>query len=230
MTNTLPSPKNYLLKNYDILNKKNLPTNDFNKIFYTLRKNLHVKKSRKYKVDSLLKKAKCKFFQVIHKIMKYSLSIKVKRLPQLFITNITIEYNRYYLEKTVFQIYKEFKLIKSIQKINDEIIKIKKKELLKTFSKYKLNELYNVYIDSQCYQKDLKEIIKKNGKNIGILYEFVSKNLIFYYKYNKSKVPRKETKESGYLSDESIERNIKEINLKKGKEETEFGEIENENI
>ena len=33
--------------------------------------------------------------------MKYCLSIRVKRLPQPFITNITIEYNRYYLEKVL---------------------------------------------------------------------------------------------------------------------------------
>ena len=224
--NTLPSLNDYVAKNYDLLNKKNLPLNNFNQIFYAIRKNLHVKQSRKYQVDSLLKKAKCKFFQVIHGIMKYSLSIHVKRLPQLFITNITIEYNRYYFEKTVFQIYKEFKLIENLQNIDDEIIIIRNKELFKNFSKYKLNELYNIYIDSQCYKKDLNEIITKNGKNIGILYEFVSKNLIFYYRNNKSKVPRKETNDSGYSSDEeSLER----TKTKKKLEKTN-SDFENENI
>ena len=162
-----------------------------------LKKNLHIKQSRKYKVDSLLKKAKCKFFQIIHEIMKYCLSIRVKRLPQPFITNITIEYNRYYLEKTIFQIYHEFNLISNLVKFDDEIIKIKNKELFKDFSKYKLDELYNVYIESQSYKKDLKEVVVKNGKNVGILYEFVSKNLIYYYRNNKSKIPlKKESSES----------------------------------
>ena len=55
-----------------------------------------------------------------------------------------------------------------------------------------MNDLYNVYLESQCYKKDLNEIFLKNGKNIGILYEFVSKNLLFYYRYNKSKTQRKE--------------------------------------
>ena len=67
---------------------------------------------------------------------------------------------------------------------------------------------------SQCYQKDLNEIIAKNGKNIGILYEFVSKNLLYYYRYNKSKVQRKEDdKEECNDSDE----NNKEKNLEEEK-------------
>ena len=204
MTNTLPSSTKNLYKEYGQLNQKVLPLNNFNEIFYAIRKNLHIKQSRKYQVDSLLKKAKCKFFQIIHGIMKYCLSIKVKRLPQPFITNITIEYNRCYLEKTIIQIYKEFNLI-SNKKIDDEMIKIQHKELFKDFYKYKLEDLYNIYIESQCYKKDLNEIMVKNGKNIGILYEFVSKNLIYYYKNNKSKTPRKdEAKESGNDCDEEI--------------------------
>ena len=142
------------------------------------------------------------------------LSIRIKRLPQPFITNITIEYNRYYLEKTVFQIYKEFNLIANLQKIDEEIIKIKKKELFKEFSNYKLNDLYNAYIESQCYKKDLNEIIAKNGKNIGILYEFVSKNLLYYYRYNKSKVQRKEDDKEEFNDSEE---NNKEKNLEEEK-------------
>ena len=214
MTNNQPFQKKNLGKNYDLQNRKNLPLNNFNEIFYSIRKKLHIKITRKCQVDSLLKKAKCKFFQVIHEIIKYCLSIRIKRLPQPFITNITIEYNRYYLEKTVFQIYKEFNLIENLQKIDEEIIKIKKKELFKEFSNYKLNDLYNAYIESQCYQKDLNEIIAKNGKNIGILYEFVSKNLLYYYRYNKSKVQRKEDdKEECNDSEE----NNKEKNLEEEK-------------
>ena len=214
MTNNQSFQKKNLSKNYDLQNRKNLPLNNFNEIFYSIRKKLHIKITRKCQVDSLLKKAKCKFFQVIHEIIKYCLSIRIKRLPQPFITNITIEYNRYYLEKTVFQIYKEFNLIENLQKIDEEIIKIKKKELFKEFSNYKLNDLYNAYIESQCYQKDLNEIIAKNGKNIGILYEFVSKNLLYYYRYNKSKAQRKgDDKDECKDSDE----NNKEKNLEEEK-------------
>ena len=210
MTNNQPLLKNNFNKNFDLINRKNLPLNNFNEIFYAIRKNLHIKISRKCQVDSLLKKAKCKFFQVIHEIIKYCISIRVKRLPQPFITNITIEYNRYYLEKTVFQIYKEFNLISNRKKIDDEIIKINNKELFKEFSRYKLNDLYNVYLESQCYKKDLNEIFLKNGKNIGILYEIVSKNLLFYYRYNKSKTQRKEDDKEicNDNNEDNIEKNV----------------------
>ena len=215
MTNPLPFPKNNLNKNFDLLGRNKLPLNSFNEIFYAIRKNLHIKQSRKCHVDSLLKKAKCKFFQLIHEIMKYCLKFRVKRLPQPFITNITIEYNRYYLEKTVFEIYQDFNLMLNLQKIDDEIIKINNKELFKEFSNYKLDDLYNVYIESKSYQKDLKEIIAKNGKNIGILYEFVSKNLLSYYRYNKSKTSRKEDdkdkKEICNNSDEECKEKNKDV-------------------
>ena len=174
--------------NVDFLNQKELSINNFNEIFIKIRKKLHVKHSRKSEVDSLLKKAKCKFFQTVHKIMKYCLNITVNRLPQVFITNITIEYNLNYLEKTIFQIYKEFDLIQNEKIINDEIIAIKNKELFKLFTSYKFYELYDEYIESKCYKKDINKVVSKNGKNIGILYEFISKNFIYYYMNNKNKI------------------------------------------
>jgi hypothetical protein len=180
---------NYFI-NVDFLNQSDLSFNNFNEIFIRIRKKLHVKHSRKSEVDSLLKKAKCKFFQTVHKIMKYCLSITVNRLPQLFITNITIEYNRSYLEKTIFQIYTDFDLIQNLNIIDDEVIKIKNKELFKNFTNYKFYELYEQYIDSQCYKKDMNKIINKNGKNIGILYEFVSKNFLSYYLNSKNKMAK----------------------------------------
>jgi hypothetical protein len=179
---------NNVFINEDFLNQSEITINNFNEIFLTIRRKLHVKHSRKSEVDSLLKKAKCKFFQTVHNIMKYCLSITVNRLPQVFITNITIEYNLNYLEKTIFQIYKEFDLIQNIELVDDEIIRIKNKELFKLFTKYKFYELYEIYLESKCYQKDMNKVINKNGKNIGILYEFVSKNFIFYYMNSRNKI------------------------------------------
>ena len=181
--------QNYLI-NVDFLNQKELSIYNFNEIVITIRKKLHVKHSRKSEVDSLLKKAKCKFFQSVHRIMKYCLNITVNRLPQEFITNITIEYNINYLEKTILQIYNDFDLIQNFEGIDDKIIKIKNKELFKNFAKYKYYELYKVYIESQCYKKDINHVINKNGKNMGILYEFVSKNFIFYYINSKNKISK----------------------------------------
>ena len=187
MSKIIQRNKNNFFINVDFLNQKELSLNNFNEIFITIRKKLHVKHTRKSEVDSLLKKAKCKFFQTVHKIMRYCLNITVNRLPQVFITNITIEYNRNYLEKTIIQIYNEFDLIQNLKKI-DDVIRIKDKELFKIFSKYKFYELYGEYIESQCYKKDVNKVINKNGKKIGTLYEFVSKNFIIYYLNNKTKI------------------------------------------
>ena len=187
MSKIIQRNKSNFFINVDFLDQKDLSLNNFNEIFITIRKKLHVKHTRKSEVDSLLKKAKCKFFQTVHKIMKYCLNITVNRLPQVFITNITIEYNRNYLEKTIIQIYNEFDLIQNLKKI-DDAIRIKNKELFKIFSKYKFYELYGEYIESQCYKKDVNKVINKNGKNIGTLYEFVSKNFIIYYTNNKTKI------------------------------------------
>ena len=181
---------NYII-NVNFLTQKELSLNNFHEIFLTIKRKLHIKHSRKSEVDSLLKKAKCKFFQTVHNIMKYCLNITVNRLPQIFITNINIEYNRNYLDKTIIQIYNEFDLIQNveiIEGIDDNIIRIKNKELFKLFSKYKFYELYEEYIESQCYKKDIDKVKDKNGKNIGILYEFVSKNFIYYYINNKNKI------------------------------------------
>ena len=197
--------------NVDFLSQKELSINNFNEIFLIIRRKLHVKHSRKSEVDSLLKKAKCKFFQTVHKIMKYCLSITVNRLPQVFITNITIEYNRNYLEKTIIQIYDEFNLNQNLKIIDDNDIKIQNKELFKHFTKYKLYELYEEYIGSQCYKKDINKVIDKNGKNIGTLYEFVSKNFIFYYTKNKTKITC--IGEHNHDNRKNIEKEEEKINL-----------------
>ena len=198
MSKIIQRNKSNFFINVDFLNQKERSLNNFNEIFITIRKKLHVKHTRKSEVDSLLKKAKCKFFQTVHRIMRYCLNITVNRLPQVFITNITIEYNRNFLEKTIIEIYNEFDLIQNLKKI-DDVIRIKNKELFKIFSKYKFYELYGEYIESQCYKKDVNKVINKNGKNIGTLYEFVSKNFIIYYLNNKTRIIKIESNEDkGY--------------------------------
>ena len=198
MSKIIQRNKSNFFINVDFLNQKERSLNNFNEIFITIRKKLHVKHTRKSEVDSLLKKAKCKFFQTVHRIMRYCLNITVNRLPQVFITNITIEYNRNFLEKTIIEIYNEFDLIQNL-KIIDDVIRIKNKELFKIFAKYKFYELYGEYIESQCYKKDVNKVINKNGKNIGTLYEFVSKNFIIYYLNNKTRIIKIESNEDkGY--------------------------------
>ena len=93
--------------NFDFIIPKEYCTT-FQNIFSYIQKKYQVKFSRKSQIDSLLKKSKGKFFKTIHEVMNKCLNIFVKRLPQCFITNITIEYNQKYLSKTIIQVYQEF--------------------------------------------------------------------------------------------------------------------------
>ena len=94
--------------------------NNFQGIFSYIKKKFQIKFSRKSHIDSLLKKCKGKFFKTIHEIMNLSLNIVVKRLPQKFITNITIEYNQKYLKKNIIQLYQEFNILPDYKTIEEK--------------------------------------------------------------------------------------------------------------
>ena len=59
-----------------------------------IRKKYNIKKSRKNHIDSLVKKAKSKFLKGIYEGLKYCLNSYINRLPQKFIINTKIEYNK----------------------------------------------------------------------------------------------------------------------------------------
>ena len=172
METTEKHPKFFI--NSDYIN--NLPPNaNFSEIFSVIKKKLHIKKTRKAQVDSLLKKAKCKFLQTVQDIIKHVTNENNKKFPQYFVTNITYEFNKKYLDVNIIKILNEFEILNENFKITQN------KELFDEFGSHTFSSLYNEYIQSKKYKSDLKYVIEKNGKNIGILYEFVSKNFINYY-------------------------------------------------
>ena len=57
MSKIIQRNKSNFFINVDFLSQKELSLNNFNEIFITIRKKLHVKHTRKSEVDSLLKKA-----------------------------------------------------------------------------------------------------------------------------------------------------------------------------
>ena len=176
METIIKHPKFFI--NHNHIN--NLPPNsNFSEIFSAIKRKLHIKKARKVQVDSLLKKAKCKFLQTVQDIIKHFTNESNKKIPQDFVTNITFDYNKRYLDVNIIKIFKEFGILgENLQVTRD-------KELFEKFADNTFSSLYCEYIQSNKYKKDLKYIIEKNGKNIGILYEFVSKNFINYYVYSK---------------------------------------------
>ena len=189
--------------------------NNFQGIFSYIKKKFQIKFSRKSHIDSLLKKSKGKFFKTIHEIMNMSLNIMVKRLPQKFITNITIEYNRKYLKKNIIQVYQDFNLLPDYATLKEKgYIKTNKKQPFEQFCNSDLITLYNIYLKSQRYFNEINEVKKHDGSRIGLLYQFVSKNFCNYFENNKPHIikTKEELKENNNNKNPSYKENSDENN------------------
>ena len=159
-------------------------------VFYSkikfIRKKYNIKKSRKNHIDSLVKKAKSKFLKGIYEGLKYCLNSYINRLPQKFIINTKIEYNKKYLNMTVEDIYSEFKLLPTVDvMIENNMVQKDKKDLLYLLMKTKLKEIYKLYICSDLYLYEKRKIEKKSGLDVALLYDFVATNLCEYFLLNK---------------------------------------------
>jgi hypothetical protein len=186
----------------------------FQKYFSNLRKKLQIKLSRKNNIDSLLKKVKGKFFKSINNCVKECLNIKIKKLPQKFITNITIQYNQNYLNKNVLEIYNEFHILPNDY---EKFMKNHNKEYFKILISYNLKELFEIFLESDRYKNELKKIQQKFGKKNGILFEFVSKNFINYYINSKAHLFKEknnnENNDENQNENQNLNQNNKNIDL-----------------
>ena len=160
-------------------------------IFYSrikyIRKKYNIKKSRKNHIDSLVKKAKSKFLKAIYECLKYCLhSCNLYRLPQKFIINTRIDYNKKILNKTVEEIYSEFKLLPTYETlVSKNKVYQNKQDLLYSLMKSKLKDIYKYYISSKLYIMDKKRIESKSGEAVVKLYDFVATNICGYFLLNK---------------------------------------------
>ena len=160
-------------------------------IFYSrikyIRKKYNIKKSRKNHIDSLVKKAKSKFLKAIYECLKYCLhSCNLYRLPQKFIINTRIEYNKKILNKTVEEIYSEFKLLPTYETlVSKNKVYQNKQDLLYSLMKSKLKDIYKYYISSKLYIMDKKRIESKSGEAVVKLYDFVATNICGYFLLNQ---------------------------------------------
>ena len=165
----------------------------FQSMFSYIKKKLQIKNSRKFHIDSILKKCKGKFFKTINDCFQKCIKIEIKRLPQSFITNITISYNKYFMDKKLIEVYKHFNII------NGEIenyfeknyITKEKEELFKYLCKSTVSELYNLYLESRIHQREIDFVTVQEGKRFAYLYQFISDNFTTYYKNNKPNKKRK---------------------------------------
>ena len=159
--------------------------------FLQLKKKLNITNfMRKTQIDSLLKKCKSKAFKTIHESIKKCLNFKLQRLPQNFITNIKIDFNKFYLDQSIFYIYQKNGIFSSFEDIKIYVLP-EKKEVLETFLSLKLNEVIEYYVNSKKYINDYLHIVKREGEKFAQLFDFVSKNFITYYINNKGNKPKK---------------------------------------
>ena len=172
--------------------EKYLVDSDNNKIislystFKFLKEKYGLKNTRKNRIDCIIKKVKTKYLQAIHESIKYCVNLYIQTLPQYFITNIKIEYNKMYLNKTVEQIYTEFKILPSLKEIIEKnLIRKGKKEFLIVLMSTTLKEIYQYYLSSQLYIYYRKGIRKKEGEKIAKLYDYIAQNICEYFLYNK---------------------------------------------
>jgi hypothetical protein len=166
---------------------------------------------RKTQIDSLLKKCKSKAFKTIHEALKKCLTIKLPRLPQNFITNIKIDFNKIYLEKTILDIYQEHKIISSVEDfIQKKYLIDDKVGVFRDFLSLTFRNVFEYYINSKQYVKDYYHIEKREGEKFAILFNYISKVFIQYY--IKSKGNRPKIKKLDETTEEAIdEAGMKEL-------------------
>ena len=140
--------------------------------FLEFKKVLNFKRSqRKTKIDSILKKCKSKFFRAVQEAIKKITidSSQIGRLPQSFITNINIDFNKEYMNKTLFQIYAELGIINPQNVFSG--MEQEKIYLLKNLFDMTYSQLFTCYISSQRFKSDCRSIGEKEGEKFEILYK-----------------------------------------------------------
>jgi hypothetical protein len=135
----------------------------------------------KYRLDSLNKRVKAKFFKILHQMLTHTGKIKLKKLPQKFVTNVSICDNKKMLSQTIKEIYKT----NSKGFPNDEMIEKKAvgegKSTFFEILNMSFLECFENYLFSPVFQKHLKEIEKKNGGVFKEVFEEECKRFIEYY-------------------------------------------------
>ena len=146
----------------------------FQQNFTCLRKKLQLKLTRKTYIDSILKKCKGRFFKAINDCIRKCTFIYINKLPQRFITDISIDYNKFFFNYTTRDLYRYFNLkpFNKEEKIENSNFCIKGKEnYLKFILSSKLYDLYYIFIDSKRYKREVESIKTNSGVKMSLLYQ-----------------------------------------------------------
>jgi len=152
-----------IAKDIGIEMPKDMELKSFQNIFSYIRKSLKIKYTRNIHIDSILKKCKSKFYKAVNDCIRKCVKINIKKVPQTFITNISIKYNSQFLECTINKLYDFYGLIPyPLETIIQRNYYIKGKE---NFFKYillsRIYDLYSLYIQSKRYKKEIESMKKK---------------------------------------------------------------------
>jgi hypothetical protein len=163
---------------------------------YLKSKYSNLKNLRKNNFDSFLKKTKVKIFRMVHDCIKVCVkpNFKLKRLPQSFITNAKIDFNRTILKQKLSSFYYQYNIFQSsgLPEIGKKILRIddyalaEKKEVLGEFLELTLQEVCEYYLTSERYVEDLKKLRHDEGEEMKVLFAFVAQHFIVYYSRNKT--------------------------------------------
>jgi hypothetical protein len=162
---------------------------DFRKQLDILRNDLHLPgKIGKYNHYSLLKKVKCRFFRSVYEAIKMCLvgSVKLPKLPQKFIRNISLKSNKELMNKKLIEIFREYKIIFSLEDLSQkDLIKPTAHELLSELLSLNVKKAYKFYKKSQQFIFEARKMNEKEGKKFSQLYKYVSHYFIEYFSNSK---------------------------------------------
>lgn len=113
-------------------------------------------------------------------------------MPQPFITNINIEYNKKYLNKKIRSVYQESNFFLD-SSFSEYKITSDKFILLNELLEMSFKDAFISYMTSERFKNDSSYISAREGEKFSILFEYVAKIFIPYYlfgKGNQKKKPR----------------------------------------
>ena len=162
------------LENYVLLN---IVVNDMNQNDNGLKLNDTIRR-RKYAQDSIHKKIKRFYLKYVRNKCIQALKIKIPKINQNVITNVSIKYNKNLLKCSIKEFFKEYCYFDIIIPYNDCSQTQSKVE---SFLSTRLSDLYISEYLNESFIHDLRIVEKKENELYCKKFKEISKNFINYF-------------------------------------------------
>lgn len=146
----------------------------------------------------MFKKCKAKFCKSLQEALYLLLGdrTKIQKLPQHFVININIKYNKKYIDSTLEEIYRDFNILNSIEYFKtlnshnyQQILQLLKITFSEGYQSFLMSDLFNQYLERIC---------SKKGVEMTLLFYYASHIFLDYIKTSKG-IVEKENKKCEYL-------------------------------